>query len=141
MNFNLPPIDVTDVPSRPVDFPQHRIGDATPEENANGIGSTDGVFHADQVEKQVSLIPGSALPRYPEALRSSGVEGQVIALFVVDERGLPESDSVRFLRSDNALFEDAVRRALPRMHFIPAEIGGRRVRQLVQMPFVFMIGR
>jgi protein TonB len=39
------------------------------------------------------------------------------------------------------LFEDAVRVALRRMRFIPAEVGGRRVRQLVQMPFVFTLAR
>ena len=99
-----------------------------------------GAFQADQVEKQVAFVRGVS-PRYPEALRSSGVEGQVVALFVVNEKGLAEADSVRFLRSDNALFEVEVRRALPRMRFTPAEIGGRKVRQLVQMPFVFTIGR
>jgi len=27
------------------------------------------------------------------------------------------------------------------MRFVPAEIGGRKVRQLVQMPFVFTLNR
>ncbi|HEX9129121.1 MAG TPA: energy transducer TonB [Gemmatimonadaceae bacterium] len=98
-------------------------------------------FRADQVEKQVGLIPGSAPPRYPEVLRSSGVEGRVIAQFVVDEMGRAEGGSLRFVRSDNQLFEDAVRVAFVRMRFIPAEIGGMKVRQLVQMPFVFTLSR
>jgi protein TonB len=103
--------------------------------------ASGGAFNAEQVERQASFVAGSGAPRYPEALRSSGVEGKVVALFVVDEKGRAEADSVRILSSDNALFEEAVRRALPRMRFIPAEIGGRKVRQLVQMPFVFTIGR
>ena len=142
MNLNLPLLDLTAVPAPPVDFSPHAIGSVTPAQAGNAIAPTaDGVYHADQVEKQVSFIAGSAAPRYPEALRSSGVEGRVVALFVVDERGFAAADSVRFLRSDNALFDDAVRRALPRMRFVPAEIGGRKVRQLVQMPFLFTLGR
>ena len=64
-----------------------------------------------------------------------------MAQFVVDESGRAQADSVRFLRSDNRLFENAVMAVLPRMRFTPAEIGGRKVRQLVQMPFVFTLGK
>ena len=106
-----------------------------------GTAPTGGIFRADQVEKEVSVVPGSPPPRYPELLSSSGVEGKVVALFVVDETGRAEEDSIRFVRSDNRLFEDAVKQALRRMRFVPAEIGGRKVRQLVQMPFVFRLAR
>ncbi|MFL5568339.1 MAG: energy transducer TonB, partial [Gemmatimonadaceae bacterium] len=88
-----------------------------------------------------TLVAGSASPRYPETLRASGVEGRVVAVFVVDERGRAEVDSARFMSTDDRLFEDAARAALRRMKFAAAEIGGRKVRQLVQMPFVFTIDR
>jgi protein TonB len=65
----------------------------------------------------------------------------VIALFVVSEAGRVEPATVRFTLSDNPLFEDAVKSALERMRFVPAEVGGRKVRQLVQMPFVFTLTR
>jgi protein TonB len=39
------------------------------------------------------------------------------------------------------MFEQAVRSALPNMRFLPAEIGGRKVKQLVQQPFVFALQR
>jgi periplasmic protein TonB len=137
----LPPIGVGAVPVSPVDFPSSS-SQASTGQDRNATGSSLGApFQADQVEKQVAFIQGSASPRYPDALRSSGIEGRVIAQFVVDATGRAETDSVRFLRSDNPLFEDAVRAALPRMRFAAAEIGGRKVRQLVQMPFVFTIGR
>jgi protein TonB len=64
-----------------------------------------------------------------------------MATFVVDVSGRAEDTTVRFAQSDNVLFEDAVRNALRRMRFIPAEVGGRKVRQLVQMPFVFTLSR
>ena len=96
---------------------------------------------AEQVEKQVAFIAGNAPPRYPEALRQAGIEGRVMAEFVVNEQGRTEEASIRFVQPDNDLFEDAVRVALRRMRFIPAEVGGRKVRQLVEMPFVFTLAR
>jgi len=127
--------------SKPTDFGSGTIGPAGGNSGGGATAPTGGTFRADQVEKQVSVVPGSPPPRYPEILRSSGVEGQVTALFVVDEMGRAEEDSVRFVRSDNPLFENAVKQALHRMRFVPAEIGGRKVRQLVLMPFVFTLAR
>jgi len=127
--------------SKPTDFGSGTIGPTGGNSPEGATAPTGGTFRADQVEKQVSVVPGSPPPRYPEILRSSGVEGQVTALFVVDETGRAEEDSVRFVRSDNPLFEDAVKQALHRMRFAPAEIGGRKVRQLVLMPFVFTLAR
>ena len=141
IEVNTTAIDITELPSRPGDF---ITGPSTISAPTSGVetgspGTT--TFRADQVEKQVSLVPGSEAPRYPEVLRNSGVEGRVIAEFVVDQRGRAEDASVRFVHSDNNLFEEAVRTALRRMRFIPAEVGGRKVKQLVQMPFVFTISR
>jgi protein TonB len=132
---------MADVISKPTDFGSGTIGPTGGNSGEGATAPTDGTFRADQVEKQVSVVPGSPPPRYPEILRSSGVEGQVTALFVVDETGRAEEDGVRFVRSDNPLFENAVKQALRRMRFVPAEIGGRKVRQLVLMPFVFTLAR
>lgn len=133
------PIDAGPVLARPGDFVRQQgnaFGDpGTP------AASPDGVFRAEQVDKQVGVVPGSSPPRYPESLRVAGVEGQVIAVFVVDEQGRAEAESVRFLHSDNELFEREVRATLRAMRFIPAEAGGKKVRQLVQMPFVFELSR
>ncbi|HEX9608278.1 MAG TPA: energy transducer TonB, partial [Gemmatimonadaceae bacterium] len=139
VDIKVPSIDISDVVSRPGDFSDGAIASASNGEQESGGGPGGAPFRADQVEKQVGVIPGSAPPRYPEALRSSGVEGQVIAQFVVNEQGRAEEGSLRFVRSDNPLFEEAVRSALFRMRFIPAEVGGVHVRQLVQMPFVFTL--
>ena len=141
-DMNLPPVDITGIVSKPGDFGPTAIGSTTPNSGGeSGASPPNAPFHADQVEKQVAVVPGAAPPRYPEILRSSGVEGQVTAVFVVDEQGRAEEGSIRFVRSDNQLFEDAVRVALRRMRFIPAETGGRKVRQLVQMPFEFTLAR
>ena len=83
--------------------------------------------------------PGSSQPRYPDILRSAGVEGEVLAQFVVDTTGRAEAGSFKVLKSSHDLFVTAVKNALPGMRFIPAEVGGRKVRQLVQQPFTFAI--
>ena len=135
----IPPVDLN--PSLPASGPaivSSAGNDSSRAAPAGGVASSE-PFTGDQVERQVSLRPGSSPPRYPSALRVAGIEGQVIALFVVSEAGRVEPATVRFTLSDNPLFEDAVKSALERMRFVPAEVGGRKVRQLVQMPFVFTL--
>jgi len=142
VEIKLPPVDVTDVLSRTSDFGPSRLGlgeSTSSSDSASGMSGEP--FSAEQVEKQVAVAPGNAPPHYPEALRQAGVEGRVMAEFVVNELGRTEEASIRFVRSDNQLFEDAVRSALRRMRFVPAEVGGKKVRQLVEMPFVFTLAR
>ena len=62
-----------------------------------------------------------------------------LAQFEVDTTGRVNIASFKILRKSHDLFEAAVRSALPNMRFLPAEIGGRKVRQLVQQPFVFAL--
>lgn len=95
-------------------------------------------FFEFQVEKPVAQLPGGA-PQYPSMLQQQGVKGQVIAQFVVDTTGRVETGTFKVLESSHDLFTAAVRRSLPNMRFVPAEVGGRKVRQLVQQPFVFDI--
>ncbi len=89
-----------------------------------------------QVEKPVSMITGGKM-QYPPMLRSAQVEGAVLASFVVDEQGVVDQSTFKVLKSDHELFTNAVREALPNFTYTPAEVGGKRVKQLVQQPFVF----
>jgi len=68
------------------------------------------------------------------------VDEAVLAQFVVDSAGRYEEGSFHVLRSSHDLFTQAVRAALPGMRFIPAELNGAKVRQLVQQPFIFAPG-
>lgn len=94
-----------------------------------------------QVEKQVAAMPNQPPPRYPDMLRSANVEGEVLAQFVVDTSGRAEMNTFKVLKSSHDLFTNAVKSALSNMHFYPAEVGGRKVKQLVQMPFVFGLNK
>jgi len=79
------------------------------------------------------------VPRYPETLRAAGIEGSVTLLFVIDSAGRADLSTLRVKRTDSDLFTASVREALERSRFRPAEIGGRKVRMLVEQPFVFAL--
>jgi periplasmic protein TonB len=139
----LPPIDVPLGPTGNLglDDPGELGPTSSP---AGAIGGTDspagdGVFPLGSplVDKPAVLAPGNAQPRYPEPLRRASVAGLVVTEFVVDTTGHAEMASLRLVRSDHELFASAVRAALPRMRFVPAEARGRKVRQLVRVPFAF----
>ena len=91
------------------------------------------------VDKVVIALPGTE-PRYPSMLQSAGVEGDVRAQFVVDTLGRVERGSVRVLATTHDLFAAAVRDALARARFKPAEAGGHKVRQLAEQTFTFRLG-
>ena len=46
-------------------------------------------------------------------------------------------NTFKVLKSSHDLFTNAVKASLPNMRFYAAEVGGRKVKQLVQMPFQF----
>lgn len=94
-----------------------------------------------QVEKQVAPVPTNSPPRYPDMLRSANVEGEVLAQFVVDTTGRAEMNTFKVLKSSHDLFTNSVKQALGNMRFYPAEVGGRKVKQLVQMPFMFSLNK
>lgn len=99
----------------------------------------DNTYFEFQVEKPVMPAPNSGQPKYPDILRQAGVEGDVLATFVVDTTGRADVSTFKVLRATHELFGTAVKQALPTMRFIPAEVGGKKVKQLVQQPFSFAI--
>lgn len=148
-----PPIDIPDVIPK-IDLSRKAIDEADFSGKGVAGGTSKGVEGAPpapivgdnqtyfefQVEKPVVSL-NNAQPNYPGMLQSQGVAGQVIAQFTVDTTGRVEPNSFKVIESSHDLFTSAVRNVLPRMRFQPAEVGGRKVRQLVQQPFVFSIGK
>lgn len=115
-------------------------GDKDSKGTKGGEVDTDKTYFEFQVEEPV-VPTGGSQPRYPESLRASGEEGEVLAEFVVNENGRVEAGSLKILKSSNPLFTAAVRAALPGMRFRAAKIGGRNVAQVVQQPFQFKLDR
>lgn len=143
----LPSIDLSKMVTNESDFSGKGVAGGTAKGVEGGTGKAgdtgkeaggNAPYMDFQVEKQVVLV-GGAKPEYPANLKDAGVQGQVIAQFVVGENGRYESGTLTILNSSNPAFTDAVKRALPGMRFSAAQIGGRKVKQLVQMPFAFNI--
>lgn len=136
----LPDIDLSHRQTDPNDFLRRgpsRVNAARPD-RAVGIDRSS-VYPAFQVERPVMQAPNSATPVYPDVLRQAGVEGEVLVSFVVDTSGRVELSSFKVIRATHEFFATAVKNALPRMRFIPAELGTHKVRQLVQQPYSFTI--
>lgn len=109
------------------------------DEGTPGLAEEEPVFLASQVQNPAAYDPRSAAPAYPEELRTRMIEGQAVVQFVVDSSGTVDTTSFAVLGATHQEFVVAVRIALPRMRFAPAEQDGLRVRQLVQIPFTFRI--
>ena len=138
----LPEIDLSKKLTNAADFTGKGVAGGTSKGVVGGVlVKDDQPLFEFQVEKPVMQAPGSAQPRYPDILKSAGVEGEVLAQFVVDTTGRAEAGSFKVLKASHELFAAAVKNALPNMKFLPAEVGGRKVRQLVQQPFVFAISK
>jgi protein TonB len=144
---NLPTIDLSKAITNENDFTGKGVAGGSDKGVKGGTGTEGdigklagvadhGPYMEFQVEKPVVKIGGEA-PEYPGSLKDSGVEGQVLAQFVVNESGRYEPGSLKILSSSNPAFTAAVKDALPRMRFSAAQIGGKKVQQLVQMPFQF----
>lgn len=135
----LPEIDLTKKLTDEADFSGKGVAGGI----AAGVGNQpiDRTFFEFEVEKQVSGIPGTVNLRYPDMLRSANVEGEVLVQFEVDTNGRANMATFRVLKSSHDLFTASVRNALGSMRFYPAEIGGRKVKQLVQQPFNFTLTR
>jgi protein TonB len=147
-----PPVDVPDV-IPDVDLSRK----ATDEADFTGKGAVGGTskgveggtgpiisdqpYFDFQVEKPAMALPNNPSPRYPEMLRGAGVEGEAMMQFVVDTTGRAEPGSIKVIKASHELFGAAVKSVLPSMRFIPAEVGGRKVRMLVQQSFAFGLNR
>ncbi len=135
----LPDIDLTRRVTNEMDFTGkgQAGGFATGEKKVEV--REDNTYFEFQVEKPVMQAPNSPTPAYPDILRQAGVEGEALVSFVVDTTGRADVSSFKVIRTTHELFATSVKNALPRMRFIPAEVGDKKVRQLVQQPFSFAI--
>lgn len=137
----IPDVDITKSVTNEDDFSGKGVAGGVAKGVVGGTGPVgDQPYFEFQVEKQAIAAPGNPQPRYPEILKSAGISGSVFVQFVIDTTGRADMKTFKVLKSDHELFTSAVRAHLPAMRFFPAEIGGRKVKVLVQQPFEFAIG-
>ena len=139
----IPDIDLTKSITNEADFSGVGVAGGVAKGVVGGTGPviTDAPLYEFQVEKPALAVSGAGQPTYPSVLKSANVQGRVTATFVVDTSGRAEPGTFKALESDHELFTAAVRAALPRMRFIPAEVGGRKVKMWVQQAFEFRLDK
>ncbi len=94
------------------------------------------VFSPEAVDSLATPIPGSIRTVYPDSLFRAQVGGNANVRFVVDTAGLVEMPTLE-VDATHRLFAQAARVALSEARFSPAMLEGRRVRQVVALPFRF----
>jgi periplasmic protein TonB len=145
--LQAPPIVPVKIPDIDLSKKATDLGDFTGKGVAGGTGkgvvggtgpvSNTETYFSYQVEKQVSTRDDSPKPAYPSTLESAGIEGEVDVQFVVDTTGRVQPGSIKIQKATNDLFKASVLSTLPKMRFNPAEVGGKKVKQLVEQPFTF----
>lgn len=124
-----------------LDLPAGDGGLGAPATGGDGapLGSGDAVLGAESVDVPAALRANSPLPRYPDILRRSRLEGGVRVRFVVNEDGRADLSTLTVLESTHPAFVESVRSVLPRLRFTPARVGRERVKQVVEIPFGFVL--
>lgn len=87
---------------------------------------SDSTFFEFQVQKPVATLQGGAFPRFPDSLRVAGVEGEVLAQFVVDGEGRPDTASFRVLKATRAGIRRRGSHRAPRDAFLTGDQGWPR---------------
>lgn len=137
----IPDVDLTKKVTDEADFSGKGAEGGTSKGVVGGKGpvNTDQPYFDFQVEKQAGPVPGNIAPRYPDMLRAAGIEGDVLAQFVIDTTGRADMSTFKVIKTSHEQFAESVKEALPRMRFFPAEVGGHKVKELVQQPFAFAV--
>jgi TonB family protein len=93
---------------------------------------------ADEVDVPAVLEDDVALQVvYPPELFAAQVSGHVLLEVVIDSAGRPQEDSYGVIYTSHPLFARAAQEALRTAEFRPAVREGRRVAQIVHLPFRF----
>jgi protein TonB len=139
----LPPIDASapEIPPEQIIIGGPGVPTSPYGVRSAGTLASGSVVDENLVDRIPRIIGNAPTPRYPNALRESGVAGHVVVRFVVDTLGRAEMDGVTVLESSHMLFADAVKNALGYYRFSPGEVAGRKVRTMVQVPFTFALTR
>lgn len=138
----LPEVDLSKAVTDEADFTGRGVAGGIAKGVVGGTAPVvqDQPYFEFQVERQV-VVQNRVEPRFPQMLADRGQEGEVLVQFVVGTDGRVDMSTLKILKATNELFTREVRAVLPRWTFLPAEVGGRKVRQYVQLPIVFALNR
>lgn len=108
---------------------------------SGGRGVGDGAFDEGSVERRAMPLSDNLSPLYPPRMVGRHVESTFEVIFVVDTTGTVDERTIEWPRAVQEDFTRAVADVLTKWRFVPAQIGGRFVRQRVSQPFIFRMDR
>lgn len=137
----IPDVDLSKAVTNEADFSGKGVEGGVAKGVVGGKGAVnpDQTYFEFQVEKPALAKDGNPNPKYPSMLESSRVEGNVLAQFVVDTTGRADMSTFKILQASNELFGSSLKSVLPSWRFFPAEAGGHKVKQIVQLPIKFAV--
>ena len=136
---DAPTVDLEAVASGGIEFAHDALEEFSGRVKYVPRPNAGNAYTEDVVEKVVAPYGNNPRPRYPGQLQSREVEASFVVKFVVDSLGRVEGTSLEFPQATHRLFIKSVRDALLRSRFLPAELAGRRVPQLVQQRYSFVL--
>jgi TonB family protein len=84
-------------------------------------------------------VPQLIRANYPSLLRDAGIEGTVVARWVLGVDGRPERSSIRVVSATHPDFAFGGEQVAARMRFSPAQVNGKAVRVEVTLPISFTV--
>ena len=98
------------------------------------------IYTSDEVQQPARVDSARLVtPQYPDSLFAHRVEGEVLAEFVIDTTGEVREGSVGVVAATHPLFAASVERAVLASRFEPARREGRKVPQVMVLPFRFQL--
>jgi len=139
VRVDAPTVDLQTVASGGIEFAHDALEEFSGRVKYVPRPNAGNAYTEDVVEKVVAPYGNNPRPRYPGQLQSREVEASFVVKFVVDSLGRVEGTSLEFPQATHRLFIKSVRDALLRSRFLPAELAGRHVPQLVQQRYSFVM--
>ena len=138
----IPQVDLTTAPITDDTEFTRGIGQDPGGTGRRGLGGPlEGALEERYVDRSPRIVGSPIQPEFPASLRERGVNGRVSVQFVVDTLGRAEMSGLRVVEASDPLFAQSVRAVLGRYRFSPGEVGGQKVRTLVELPFDFTLRR
>jgi periplasmic protein TonB len=138
----IPPVDLNQRPLDPRDFTGRGVEGGVAHGVVGGTGPVemDIIYEASTTLEgfEPAVVVSQPLPKYPATLAAAGIEGRVMAQFVIDTTGRVEPASIRTSESTHPAFEAAARTTIQGSLFRPARLGSHPVRQLTRQSVKFV---
>lgn len=109
-------------------------------DSAKPVSAERPAYGAHEVDEPARVDPEHLVsPEFPDSLYARGIAAEVLAQFIVDASGFVLPGSIHMDSESDPAFHEAVLRALAISRFIPAKKGGARVRQVMVLPYRFVL--